>query len=132
MGREIQQYKTSRVCAQREVLPIWMYSRLLYSTLPVPEADDVHVGQIAGTSKASVLRYEMITMVLMTILRNNFCSHSILCCIFSEGLTIISAFWACTKIFLSMKFIHYLLLAVFIIHFFFFLGFKLFLFSHKD
>lgn len=86
MGRKIQQHETGRVCAQLPVLPVRMHRRLSYRTLPVAEADDVHVGQIADTGKASVLQHEMIKNGVgehlenlrdITHERNKFCSYSI-------------------------------------------------------
>lgn len=86
VGRKIQQLETGRVRAQLQVLPVRMHRRLSYRTLPVAEADDVHVGQIADTGMASVLQHEMIkngvgehleSLRDKTLKRNKFCSHSI-------------------------------------------------------
>ena len=63
MGGEIQQLKTGGLSAQLEVLPVWMHRRLLYSSLPVPKTDDVHVGQVAKADKASVLQHEIVFVI---------------------------------------------------------------------
>lgn len=96
MGREIQQHKTCRVCPQLQVLPIWVRRRLLYSTLPVSKADDMHVGKIADAGKTPLLQHEMIIMMIFDHLseiwenehggerkkekkgKKKFCSHRIL------------------------------------------------------
>lgn len=55
VGGEIQQLKGRGLYTQFEVLPIRMHRRLLYSSLPVTETNDVHVGQVAKADKASML-----------------------------------------------------------------------------
>ena len=58
-GGAVQQFKIRAVCAQLEILPVWVHRRLLHSTLPVSKTDDMHVGQIAISMKTSVLQHEM-------------------------------------------------------------------------
>ena len=60
MGGEIQQHETGGVRAQLALLPIRVHRGLFHGSLPVAEADDVPVGQVAETSKAPVLQHEMI------------------------------------------------------------------------
>lgn len=60
MGGTVQQLKISGISTQLEILSVWMYRRVLYSTLPVPEADDLHVGKITKNWKATVLQHEII------------------------------------------------------------------------
>ncbi|THG20765.1 hypothetical protein TEA_003839 [Camellia sinensis var. sinensis] len=59
VGRAVQQLKTSGVYPRLEVLPVWVHRRLLYSALPVSEADDVLVEQIATARPSSVLQHAM-------------------------------------------------------------------------
>uniref|UniRef100_A0A2N9EBS0 Galectin domain-containing protein n=1 Tax=Fagus sylvatica TaxID=28930 RepID=A0A2N9EBS0_FAGSY len=59
VGGAVQQFKIRAVCAQLEILPVWVHRRLLHSTLPVSKTDDMHVGQIAISRKTSVLQHEM-------------------------------------------------------------------------
>lgn len=76
VGREIQRNDAGEVRSQPKVLPVRLHRGLLHSSLPVAEADDLHVGKVAAGNEASVLRYEMtkktviiITMVFILIIK---------------------------------------------------------------
>ena len=59
VGGAVQQHKTSGVCAQLEVLPIWVLWRVLHCTLPITKTNDMHVGKIATSRKTTLLQHEM-------------------------------------------------------------------------
>lgn len=67
MGGEIQQLKAGGVYPQLQVLPVRVHKRLLHSTLPVAEADDLHVGEAASDRETSVLQHEMMTMTMISV-----------------------------------------------------------------
>lgn len=62
MGGTVQQLKISGISTQLEILSVWMHRRLLYSTLSVPKADDLHVGKITANWKAILLQHEIATV----------------------------------------------------------------------
>lgn len=70
MGGTVQQLKASGVPTQLEVLPVWMYRRLLHCSLPIAEADALHVAQIDNPGKTAVLQREMMSGLLQFRMRN--------------------------------------------------------------
>ena len=78
VGGAVQQFKTCAVCAQLEILPIWVRRGLLHCTLPISKTDDMHVGQIAISRKTPVLQHEM-TMKQDSIHHTNFAVIVYLC-----------------------------------------------------
>lgn len=55
VGGAVQQFKTSRLSAQLELLSVRLHRRLLHCTLPIPPANDLHVGKIGATWKTPML-----------------------------------------------------------------------------
>ena len=78
VGGAVQQFKTCAVCAQLEILPIWVHRGLLHCTLPISKTDDMHVGQIAISRKTPVLQHEM-TMKQDSVHHTNFVVIVYLC-----------------------------------------------------
>lgn len=52
MGGAIQQLKSSEICAQFQILSIWMHRRILHSPLSISKTDDLPLEQITKASEA--------------------------------------------------------------------------------
>lgn len=63
VGWTVQQNKTCGVRAQFEVLPVWLYRRLLYSTLSITETNAVHVEQITALWSYWMLQHEITSTI---------------------------------------------------------------------
>ena len=46
VGWAVQQLYTCSILSQLEVLSIWVHGGLLHGTLPVPQTDDLSLGQV--------------------------------------------------------------------------------------